>query len=155
MLKNQVNQGYEALKKVIDFYIKDNDIKYISSELAPSTFKGLTNYYNEFNQFLVYSGGDHGLLGQEYNIKFRAVHDYMHLTCNLTFKFEDEKRLSLLTQAEFANIAQNKLNIDNDSICYMIKVIDAEIKGQIEYYEKNKTYVADQTKFIYGYLKAV
>ena len=103
--------------------------------------------------FLVFSGGDHGILGKEYNIKFRAIHDHMHRTLGLTFNFSDEKVLSVLTQAEFARIA-GLLGINYNDIYYMVKVIGAEIGGQIEYYEKNKKYVEDQTEFIYNYLSA-
>lgn len=151
--KQDLLNGYENIKVIIDYYIKVNNVKFISSEIAPNTFKGMKQYYNDFGQFLVYSGGDHGFLGQEYNIKFRALHDYMHLNHNLTFKFEDEKKLSDITKIEFSSIAWNELNFTAWE-CYVIReIINAEIKGQIEFYEVTKNYVSDQAKFIENYLQ--
>lgn len=143
--------GYEAIKKIIDVYIAENNIKFITSEIAPNTFKGMKSYFEDHGQFLVYSGGDHGYLGQDYNIKFRAVHDFMHLKNNLTFKFEDEKELSDITVLEFRSIASD-LGLKIESRKVIGAIITAEIKGQIEFYELNKTYVADQKSFTNDYL---
>lgn len=151
--KQDLLTGYDHLKKIIDLYIDGNNISFISSEIAPNNFKGMKRYYNEFNQFLVFSGGDHGFLGQEYNIKFRALHDFMHLYNNLTFSFDDEKRLSDITVREFSAIAWHGLGLTYWE-CYVIRqIVNAEIKGQIEYYETNKEYVKDQQQFITDYLQ--
>ena len=151
--KKDLEIGYEHLKVIIDAFIKDNDISFISSDLAPNTFKDMKGYYEDFNQFLVYSGGDHGFLGQEYNVKFRALHDFMHLDNNLTFKFEDEKKLSDITKVEFSQIAWDDMYCTAWE-CHVIReIVNAEIRGQIEYYEVNKEYVVNQTKFIEDYLQ--
>lgn len=147
-----LERGYKVLKRVIDIYIKQNDIKFIASEIAPNTFKGMKAYYNDHGQFLVFSGGDHGYLGADYNIKFRAVHDSMHLNKNLTFKFEDEKKLSDITILEFRSIAA-ELGYNLKVRKILGAIINAEIRGQIEFYEINKNYVTDQKQFINDYLK--
>lgn len=147
-----LERGYNVLKLVIDHYRCINEIEFISSEIAPNTFKGMKAYYNDFNKFLVYNGGDHGHLGSDYNIKFRAIHDYMHLKHNLTFSFEDEKKLSDITILEFRTIAQ-KLGFKLEVRKILGAIINAEIKGQIEFYEVNKNYVEDQKQFINNYLK--
>jgi len=154
LTKSDIEQGYGILKEVIDHYIETHNIAFISSEIAPSTFEGMKAYYYDFGKFLVFSGGDHGYLGQEYNIKFRAVHDFMHLKYKLSFKFEDEKVLSGKTEADFGLIACYTLNKTASECHLLMAIIDAEIKGQIEYYEKNKEYVKDQREFINDYLKA-
>ena len=138
-----LSNGYDLLKKVIDRVISVYGIEFIASDLAP----------NDFNQFLVYSGGDHGHLGNEYNVKFRAVHDSMHLSHDLTFSYVDEKKLSDITSIEFASIAYNVFNCTHFEMVVIKNIINAEIKGQIEYHEKNKEYVKDQSSFINDYLK--
>jgi hypothetical protein len=149
---NDVLKGYETIKKIIDDKINDYNIWFIQSNNAPSTFKGIKKYYNENSMLLVYNGGDHGLLGQEYNVKFRALHDYMHIKFNLSFSYDDEKKLSDITSTMFSLYAYDSLNCTQWE-SYVIKMIlSAEIKGQIEYYEQNKSYVVDQTKFILNYM---
>lgn len=146
--RNEVLQAYDLIKQCIDWYIEKQDIKFISSNIAPNTYKGMRQYRDDFGQFLVYNGGDHGLLGQEYNIKFRALHDSMHYAHELSFKFEDEKTLSDITARQFALIAYYHFDATHYEIALIKRVINAEIKGQIEYYEKHGTYVKDQSKFI-------
>ena len=152
--KTELLKGYEIIKKVIDYKLQKNSVEFITSELAPNTYKGMREYFDEFGQFLIYSGEDHGFLGQEYNIKFRALHDYMHYNYNLSFKFEDEKKLSEITEKEFMYDAL-KVNATLQECLIVANIINAEIKGQIEYYEKNNEYVKNQAEFIESYLKVV
>lgn len=147
-----LERGYKVLKRVIDVYIAENNIVFIASNLAPNTFKGMKAYHDDHNQFLVFSGGDHGHLGTDYNVKFRAVHDFMHLDNNLTFKFEDEKKLSDITILEFRSIAAN-LGYNLEVRRILGAIVNAEIRGQIEFYQENKEYVKDQKQFINTYLK--
>ena len=174
--KDDLERGYDIIKQCIDYYIKSHNIEFISSEIAPNDFEGMKAYYNDFGKFLVFNGGNHGYLGQEYNIKFRALHDYMHIKYDLTFKYNDEKRLSDITANKFMNIAYNQLNCTHWELYLVKSIINAEIKGQIEYYEKNKDkiptnlmkaikeqlivepkvnkeYVKDQKEFINDYLQ--
>ncbi len=146
-----LEQGYKALTKVIDAYIEQNDISFITDLNAPNNFKDMKRIYEVNKCLCVYSGGDHGHLGREYNIKFRAVHDFMHLKYNLTFSFQDERKLSDITVLEFRGIAAD-LNINLWIRRILGQIIDAEIKGQIKYYEENKEYVKDQVQFINSYL---
>lgn len=146
-----LNNAYENIKLIIDIQLKRKGIKYIASQLAPNTFKGMKAYREDFGQFLVYSGGDHGLLGEEYNIKFRALHDAMHYEHNLSFKFEDERELSIITRWEFMQLAYNTIGLTQWETYCIGQVIKAEIEGQIDYYEKHGKYVDNQTDFIYNY----
>ena len=144
--------GYANVKRIINMLIRTNDIKYKASSEAPSTYKSMVKFYNENGFYSVYNGGDHGFLGQVYNIKFRALHDAMHLENELTFKFEDEKKLSDITKEIFMEIAWSTLNLTTWETYVIGEIINAEIKGQIEYYQKNKQYVKDQKQFITEYL---
>lgn len=149
---DDITKAYDLMKEIIDHKLVANNIKYISSELAPNDYKGMRQYRDDFGQYLVFNGGDHGFLGQDFNIKFRALHDHMHYTNNLSFKFEDEKELSRLTQWEFMQYAYNKLNVTQWDTWVLGQVIKAEIQGQIEYYEKNREYVTCQKTHVLEYL---
>lgn len=153
IIKDDLFTGYNNIKRIIDMLIRTNNIAFRDSDKAPSTFKDMKQCYDKHGEYLVYNGGDHGLLGQEYNIKFRALHDAMHLENNLTFKFEDEKQLSDITKEIFMEIAWATLNLTTWETLVIGEIINAEIKGQIEYYEKHNSYVENQTDFIYDYLK--
>jgi hypothetical protein len=153
--KNDLLQGYEDIKKIIDILLVKHDIKFIVCIDAPSKFKDVKQYFNNHGCFKVFSGGDHGYLGQEYNIKFRALHDYMHVMYNLSFKFNDEKQLSDITGLLFFDIAWNQLGLTTFQSWLILNIIQAEIRGQIEYYEDNNSYVPDQSSFIDKYLSVV
>ena len=151
MKKSELIQAYNNIEKVIDRLITRYGIQYESSEDAPNTFKSMVNSYVEHGIFKVFDGGDHGYLGKAYNIKLRALHDFMHYYNGITFSFKDEKKLSDITVKLFAQTAR-ELNISYTECFYIGQVMDAEIKGQIEYYEVNKTYVVNQMDFIDSYL---
>lgn len=146
-----LERAYDLIRQCIDYCIERDKIKFISSELAPNTYKGMRQYRDDFGQFLVYSGGDHGMLGEEYNIKFRALHDAMHYENELSFSFKDERVLSEMTSREFFNIAYNLLGATIWESRVVYSVIEAEIKGQIDYYEKYRSYVPNQTEYILTY----
>lgn len=146
-----LNNAYANIKRITDYLLKRMKVNFIAAELAPDTFKGMKAYREDFGQFLVYSGGDHGLLGEEYNIKFRALHDAMHYEHNLSFKVEDERKLSRLTAKEYAMVGYNVFELTQWEGYCIREVISAEIESQIDYYEKHGKYVEDQTEFIYNY----
>lgn len=143
---------YDNIRMIIDIALKDKEVLYRVSEDAPNTFKSMKRHYETHGYFLIYNGGDHGFIGKEYNIKFRALHDYMHLNNNLSFKFEDEKKLSDITCEYFVDIAKEYLNLNETELSNIKTVINAEIKGQIEYYEKYNKFVSDQKIFIRDYI---
>ena len=151
---HDIHRGYNLIKQCIDYVIERDKIQYISSEIAPSTYKGMRQYRDDFGQFLVYSGGNHGFLGEDYNIKFRALHDAMHYENELTFYFDHEIVLSDMTALEFHNIVA-KLGYGYRDCVLVEKIIRAEIEGQIEYYRENGEYVKDQRAFIVACLESM
>lgn len=151
MTKQELLDDYKALTHCIDEYISKYDIKFISSELAPSTYKGMINYREEFGQFLVYSEGDHGFLGQEGNIKFRAVHDHGHYTLGLDFSVKDETELSNHSMYEFSGIAKD-LGYSQEIADNIARIIDCEVRMQREYYDITGEYVENQRQFVMGKL---
>lgn len=148
----QFNQAVNDLKKCIDAYIIKHNVKYERSLNAPSTYKTMRQIRDYRGFFLVYSGASEScILGSEYNIRFRAVHDHGHYKYGLRFTFAHEKTLSGIQAFELSLIAQ-ELGMDNERCRNVLLVVDAEIRGQIEYYEKHKEYVTDQTKYCKQYL---
>lgn len=150
--KHDLITGYSNIKRIINILLRTNNIRYKASSIAPSTYKAMVTTYEALDCYIVYNGGDHGFLGKEDNIKFRALHDAMHRENSLTFKFEDEKKLSDITKEIFMEIAWSTLNLTTWETWVIGEIINAEIKGQIEYYEKNNSYVEDQKQFITEYL---
>ena len=150
--KHDLLTGYSNIKRIINMLLRTNNVRYKASSEAPSTFKSMVQFYNENGFYSVYNGGDHGFLGKEDNIKFRALHDAMHRENELTFKFEDEKKLSDITKEIFMEIAWSTLNLTTWETWVIGEIINAEIRGQIEYYQENGKYVEDQRQFITEYL---
>ena len=153
--KTEVQAAYRIIKAVIDIELNKRHIKYKASSSAPQSYKKMRDCFDALGYFLVYDGGDHGMMGKEYNIKFRALHDAMHYAYGISFKFGDEKRLSTITANLFAKAAFNNYACSRREIVLIRSIIDAEIRGQIEHFEFNKCYVEDQSSFILSYLNAM
>ena len=146
MTLTELNRAYVVLTHCIDQYISTHDVKFSVSEIAPSNYKRMIEYRSKFGHFLVSSEGDHGLLGKEYNIKFRAVHDHGHYTLGLNFSVKDELELSEHSAYEFRSIAKGLgFEVEADNV---YKIIEAEVKEQRLYYARTGQYVADQAAFI-------
>lgn len=156
--RQDVDKAYKNIKDIIDGMLNLNKIDFHVCPDAPSTYKAMRKAYEDSIKlngkgfFTVYGGGDHGLLGREYNIRFRALHDSMHYKYDLSFSFEDEKKLSDITKKEFMLHSYRILGLTQFETFVIGQVIDREIRGQIEYYEVNKNYVANQAEFILGEL---
>lgn len=150
MNKQNLETAYSNITKITDFLLDFYKIKFETSLIAPNNYKDMVKHYELNDYFLVYSGGDHGYLGYEYNTKFRALHDFMHYFHKLTFKFEDEKKLSDITADQFFKVGK-LMGLRLGECIDIADVITAEIKGQIEYYQVNKKYVDDQKKYIENY----
>ena len=153
ILHSDLIRGYKHIKRIINMLIRTNNIRYKASSIAPNTYKAMVTTYEALDCYIVFNGGDHGFLGQADNIRFRALHDAMHRENQLTFKFEDEKKLSDITKEIFMEIAWSTLNLTQWEVYVIGEIINAEIKGQIEYYEENGKYVEDQKQFITEYLE--
>lgn len=151
MTKQELLEAYRALTHCIDQYITNFDIQYLSSDLAPSTYKDMVAYRKNFGQFMVYSEGDHGFLGKEANIKFRACHDHGHYTLGLNFSVKDETELSNHSMYEFRTIAKD-LGYSQEIADNVAKIIDCEVRMQREYYDITGEYVENQRQFVMGKL---
>lgn len=147
MNKSELLEAYKALTQCIDKYIDTYKIRYSSSELAPSTYDAMVKYRETFGEYLVYNEGDHGFLGKEYNIKFRACHDHGHYTLGLNFSVSDEIELSNHSMYEFRTIAKD-LGYSAEIADNVTKIIDCEVREQRLYYRDSGEYVRDQKQFV-------
>lgn len=154
LTKQNIFNAYKIIKKIIDVELDTLNITYESSMKAPNTYKAMLDYFNRNGHYLVYEGGNHGIMGIDYNIKFRALHDHMHRTYALSFSFNDEKMLSDITAHRFQLLAKYCFDASHFETYCIGRVIDAEIRGQIEHYEQCGDYVADQKAFIFDKLCA-
>jgi hypothetical protein len=149
----EIESSYEVIKQIIDVLLNRFSVSYrADSDCGTMTYEAMLGAYLSHGIFVVYSGGDHGFLGEEYNIKFRALHDYLHYATRLSFSFAHERQLSRITGALFSNEV-GKLRGNRSTVRKTVqRIIEAEIGGQIDYYEKHRQYVKDQKQFIIDYL---
>ena len=140
----------EAAKHIIDHNI--DMVSYVVSSDAPETYHEMVEFYESTGYFCIYDGGGESIWGSDYNVKFRAIHDAMHYHTGLTFSLKDEKVLSEYSAIEFMNQAR-KLGYSTEVSQAVYELINAEIKGQIEYYESNGDFLLDQVTYIKRYLQ--
>lgn len=129
-------------------------VRYMTSLNAPNTYKKMISHRNEHGHFLVFSGKSDTTIfsSQELNIKFRALHDKMHYDLGLTFSFKDEKKLSTLTGLSVFNWLK-KQGYSLEIAYHALKIVNAEIAGQIEYYERRGKFLENQREYIETYLQ--
>jgi len=148
LTKTELHNGYNALKLAIDEYIKRNELTYELSDNAPNSYKELIDQVGGSKHYVVYNGGDHGLLGGDYNTKFRCVHDHGHVTKQLNFQRESEIILGYIQASSLSTLTYELTR------CYTLasivyRIVLAEIVDQINYYFENRQYIANQSEFIY------
>ena len=147
----QFDEAVSVVESVVGTLVQS--IPYKVSDDAPSTFKGIKDWYNKHGYFLIYGGNSDTTIftSPEINIKFRAFHDHGHYKYNLSFSFEDEKTLGKIQAVEVYNKAL-AMGYPNALAMKAYYIILAEINGQIEYYEKYRKYLENQKEYILKYL---
>jgi hypothetical protein len=148
-MDKNLNRAYKNLKKVCKTYAKYHGIRFVPTATPPNGFETLKTFFIKQGFIPVYNGGDHGFLGQKGNLLFRAVHDYTHIVYNLGFDYEGETSLSLITQKEFGQVGES-LGFSEEGVNSLKKLIHIEIKGQLDYYYENGSFVEDQKQFVIG-----
>lgn len=94
----------------------------------------------------IYSGGSGKTIygDKNTNYDFRAFHDMIHITYNLTFKKNDE---FLVGAIQAVKLMQSGASV-NDSM-----LVFADVIGQVKYYFKYNKFVDNQIGFISAYIK--
>ena len=138
-----VNAGFKEYSGVLDF-------PFYASKEAPHTFEGLQLWAanNELgvDPLPVYSGGSEGSIygTAQGNYEFRAWHDLIHLTENLSF--------AIASELQVAEWHCNVLKYIKAPYA-VIAAIDADVRGQILYYQGTNLYVGNQIRFVEDCLK--
>lgn len=149
-------QDYEKALEILELYIESESkkVNYKTSLDAPSKYLEMRKFRDENGYFLIYSGASETTIfsSNEINIKFRAIHDAEHYNNKLNFSFNDEKLLSELQASKAALWAYGAGYTQFESY-NVLKIVNAEIKGQIEYYEVNGKFLENQKEYIENYLK--
>lgn len=142
-----------ALQACIDKKILDDNILWVASNDAPNDYKSMLSSIADKGLYVVYSGASENSIftTNEYNFKFRALHDHGHCKNNLSFSFKDEKKLGLIQANELYWIAL-KLGYSYEIAYNVFDLVHADIVGQIEFYEKTGEYVKDQKSFVLDYI---
>lgn len=154
MTLERFNNGIKVIKAFLDDVYRNKNFS-----IAPTTTDNFDKFVaeTEANGYItvtlegcentIYKTDD--CSGVFYNILARVWHDTWHLNSHLNFSASDEKIVCELQIQEFKewfNKNDNKLLED------CIKIIKADIVGQLEYYDKFKQFVPHQISFIMGYL---
>mgnify|MGYP000309156475 CR=1 FL=1 len=132
--------------------VESLSVPYFTANEAPSTYKSMREYRDKHHMFCIFDGGSEDtILPYRSNIEFRAIHDKMHYDLKLTFTFKDEKKLSNITSLKvFKWLRQRGFT---KKVAYnTFKLVNAEIKGQIEYYERKNKFLDNQTEYIKTWL---
>lgn len=143
--------GLEALESFIEQ--QSYAIPYCGMNKAPSTYKALCESYEKNKIFFVSNESSETSIysSNQINTAFRAVHDSMHYLHGLTFKFKDEKKLSDITALIVFKWCKAQGYPGN--VAYSaFKIVQAEIKGQIEYYERYDKFVVNQADYVKTWL---
>lgn len=119
-----------------------------------NTHRKLVGYWKATDRILVWSGAsDCTIFGDpKVNHAFRAWHDWVHVHYDLPFTPEGEHTVMLIQQRQCDTMGA--LIFTPDQIQQFWRILEAEIDGQVEHYEKHKEFIADQRTFCQNYMKA-
>lgn len=120
----------------MDRCLTRNGVEWIAASDAPSTYKELKESYKKHNKIIIWDGAsEKSIWGRMGNLLFRAFHDYIHATYDLSFLDADER--------EVRRVSCNLLHL-SESQCRILKI---EIDSQIDYKNKYGVFPEDQVAF--------
>lgn len=142
-----------ALSHVINSIADELPIRAkVLREDAPNTFKDMKAFYEKYGYLGISNEGNTtSIYSPNINIKFRKWHDYIHLVYDLSFSQTDEHLVSAI-QCQRAYLKGLELGYSESIVNDMLKVLEADTRGQVDYYFKHKDFVPNQSKFILDYL---
>lgn len=143
-------------EKFIDCIIQDLGINYYTVNDPDNTgsFEHCKEMYKRYGLLEIdeSNSGQTIYSSSEYNIKFRAWHDYVHITNNFPFTYEGEEATKRIQQAH-VNFFGRKFGLNAGQQWAACLLLDIEITDQLEYYIKHGTHVEDQYEFTVNRLK--
>lgn len=125
---------------------------YDLSANAPETLEGVTKYYQQHGRFCIFNGAsEKTIFGcNKTNYDFRAWHDYHHLQMQAPFTLEGEIQVMEAQQRDIINLcgdASLPFTQQPERVKFWCKLLDIEVKGQVEFYLKNGYFIEDQMQF--------
>ncbi len=111
------------------------------SPRAPNTFTDLAA--QGLNHLVVYDGASADTIysSPEVNYQLRYWHDRVHLLLGLSFSLTDEITVSAYQCSRLHDEGAQR-------------ILDADLRGQVEYYYQHKKYVDNQRDFVVGLLNS-
>ncbi len=122
---------------------------YDVSDSAPETYDELIAHLDAGGRMIVYSGGSERTIygDPEVNFAFRAWHDWCHWRGRYDFSHEGE-RAACAMQGDHL-IARYG---ESSETRRWRRILQAEIIGQREYFDRHGTFPEDQRAFVAAYL---
>jgi len=139
-LNNFIENWFESKKDLFTFVSVDdfdeNDIE--------GTLKKHIKRFEDTKKINIWTGESEKTIfaSSKINHKFRAWHDFYHITKNLSYNPEGE---ILVCEEQKKDLPKN--------FDFEKTLLDIEIKGQIEYFEQKNKFVSNQYNFCIEYLK--
>lgn len=124
---------------------------------APKTFEELHKHFNRTNRIKVYDGACENTIFDcaEHNMAFRAWHDYHHLRLNAPFTLQGELEVMRAQQNDLIRLYGTPgapMNAQPERVKRWCDIIEAEVKGQVEFYQEHGYFVRNQMQFVRKYL---
>lgn len=140
-LNDYINTWFEQHKDIFEFVEEDD----FDGEDLEGTLAKHIKRYQETGKIHIWTGASDGTIFADptINHKFRAWHDYIHLTENLGYDFVGESVVSSIQQAQLP------LGWEFERM-----LIHAEIVGQAQYFMKYGDFLLDQRGFTVEYLNS-
>jgi hypothetical protein len=147
MLDTDTQPLSQTLNLVVEMMAEHID--YVTSDVAPSTYRELVDHMDSGKKLVIYDGGsDFTIFGEpSANHAFRAWHDTIHYQYGYDFSTTGE----MFTCNQHISDIITHFGVDIAQECAPILL--AEVIGQSLYYRKYKAYVGDQRAFAIAYMK--
>ena len=151
--RKAAKDGGAILAKVSRMALDMHNVAFNVFRGAPETLEDATAYY-EANGFLGISG-EHSqntiFPEPKDNWAFRAWHDFHHVKSQYPFTTQGEQCVMFAQQRDARQLRLSGL-ISWDELGMVLDLIDCEVRGQAEYFEKMGKFPADQIGFTIDYL---
>ncbi len=119
------------------------------SDAAPETYDELMAHLDAGGRMLVYSGGSERTIygDPQVNFAFRAWHDWCHWRGGYDFSYEGERAACTMQGDHLV-----ALYGESPQTRRWRRILQAEIKGQRDYFDRHGEFPADQRGFVESYL---
>jgi len=142
-LNNFINSWFESMPPLMFKFVDKNSNDFVND--AKGTLKKMVEIWKNTGTIQICTAySEETIFGDaSINHKFRAWHDFYHITKELSFDEQGEKQ-----------VCEHQKNDLPKSYIFERILLDIEINGQIEYLKANGNFVNNQIEFCNVYLKS-